>query len=325
MTRTPNAVRSRRLVAAACLTLATTLGLAACGSDAGSGPATDAGSGTAAAEDLGVNKAGQVSVGFMNGLMPYVGLEKGALTGVEGELFTLAAKDLGLEVQAQGMEFSAMIAGVQAGRYDIGIGGISWTKDRSQVGVMSDPIYYSPALMLTRPGVKATSVTELKGLNVGAVTGSINDEAVRATPDVKARTYPAWAQAISDLAAGRLDAINIDPLTAVYLRDTRPDLKNLEVQTMTPPTDEEVAANPGLQGFRPYQVVWYCSKKAEKLCGKLDGVTNGWFTSKTSGEVLTKWGVNATDFLTATPEMTTVRKGVDRPDTWTAPTAGEGQ
>ncbi|MEV0592925.1 substrate-binding periplasmic protein [Nonomuraea cavernae] len=320
MTRTPNAARSRKLVAAACLTLATTWGLAACGSD------SDSGSGTAAAaEDLGVNKPGQVSVGFMNGLMPYVGLEKGALTGVEGELFTLAAKEVGLEVQAQGMEFSAMIAGVQAGRYDIGIGGISWTKDRSQVGVMSDPVYYSPALMLTRPGVKATSVAELKGLNVGAVTGSINDEAVRATPGVKARTYPAWAQAISDLAAGRLDAINIDPLTAVYLRDTRPDLKDLEVQTMTPPTDEEVAANPGLQGFRPYQVVWYCSKKAEKLCGKLDEVTNGWFASKTSGEVLTKWGVNATDFLTASPEMTTVRKGVDRPDTWTAPTAGEGQ
>jgi len=317
MMRTLHRARSPR-VAAACLTLAAALGLAACGSDPDPNTA-------ATAQDLGLVRPGEVTVGFMNGLMPYVGSEKGALTGLEGELFTQAAKELDLTVKPQGLEFSAMIAGVQAGRYDIGIGGISWTKDRSQVGVMSDPIYYSPALMLTRPGVKATSVAELKGLNVGAVTGSINDEAVRATPGAKARTYPAWAQAISDLAAGRLDAINIDPLTAVYLRDTRPDLKGFEVQTMTPPTDEDVAANPGLQGFRPYQVVWYCSKKAKPLCGELDKITRGWFATTTSSDVLKKWGVDPTDFLTGAPEMSTIRHGVDRPDSWTAPTAGGGQ
>ncbi|GAA3889947.1 hypothetical protein GCM10022381_34880 [Leifsonia kafniensis] len=273
-----------------------------------------------ASAGLGLLKDGEVSVGFMNGLMPYIGMENGKVTGVDGDLFQLAADDLGLNVNAAGMEFSAMIAGVQAGRYDIGIGGVAWTEERSKAGSFTDPVYYSPALLLTAPGIEIKTIADMDGLTIGAATGSMNDDAVRATPGAIAKSYPAWANAITDLQAGRLDAVNIDPLTAVYMRDTNPDLSGFGTYVVQAPTDEEVAANPGLQGFRPYQVVWYCSPKAEALCDSLSDVIRGWYDDGTSVTVLEDWGVDAQSFLTSSDEMTSIRVGVDRDENWTAPT-----
>ena len=304
-------IKTRAAVAVIGLAL---LGVSACGgSDSSGKPAED---------DLGLARDGEVSVGFMNGLMPYVGLEKGKLTGVDGDLFLKAAAPLDLKIKPQGLEFSAMIAGVQSGRYDIGIGGIAWTEEREKQGVFTDPVYYSPALLLSRPGVTVKTIADLDGLSIGAVTGSLNDDATRATPGVKAQTYPAWAQAIADLEAGRLDAINIDPLTAVYLRDTRKDLADYETSVIDPPTEAELAKSPGLQGYNPYQVVWYCSPKAKNLCAKLTDQINDMYADGSSKEILTEWGVDATSFLTSTPDATTLRVGKDRDDTWVAPTVG---
>lgn len=276
------------------------------------------------AQNLGTLKSGEVSMAFMNGLMPYIGLEGDALTGVEGDLFQIAADEMNLDVNAQGMEFSAMIAGVQAGRYDIGVGGIAWTEARAEAGIYSDPIYYSPALLLTAPGVEISTIEDMDGLHIGAATGSMNDDAVRATPGAIPHSYPAWSQAITDLEAGRLDAVNIDPLTAVYVRDTRPDLKDFGTSVITAPSDAEVEASPGLMGYRPYQVVWYCSPKAEKLCDEMSTQITDWYSGDVSFDVLTEWGVDAESFLVSTPAMSALRQGMDRPDDWTAPTrAGE--
>jgi ABC-type amino acid transport substrate-binding protein len=312
--------RSRRTVRAIALAAVTAsmFGLAACGSDSKeSGRAGSSGS------DLGLNRAGTVSVGYMNGLMPYVGVENGVLTGVDGDLFKKAVEPLDLQIKPQGSEFSAMIAAVQSGRLDIGIGGIAWTEEREKAGVFSDPVYYSPLVLLTKPGLSVSKIDDLKGLDIGAVTATLNLEAAQAVPGAKAHTYPDWNKTLADLKAGRLDAASIDPLVVVYAQQSDPDLKDFGVSVIEQPNEEQLKANPKLSAFNQYQVVWYCSKKAKALCEKLSAQIDDMYADGSSKAILTKWGVDAQSFLTGTDLMAKQRAGIDRPDDWTAPTVSE--
>lgn len=311
---------SRRIVRALALTTltASVFVLAACGSDSKDSDRTGS-----AAAGLGLNKAGTVSVGYMNGLMPYIGEENGELTGVDGDLFKKAVGALDLEIKPQGSEFSAMIAAVQSGRLDIGIGGIAWTEEREKAGIFSDPVYYSPLVLLTKPGLEVSTVDDLKGLDIGAVTATLNLEAAQAVPGAKARTYPDWNKTLADLKAGRLDAASIDPLVVVYAQKTDPDLKDFGVSVIEQPTAEQLKANPKLSAFNQYQVVWYCSKKAKALCDKLSEQIDNMYADGSSKDILTKWGVDAEAFLTGTDLMAEQRAGIDRPSDWAAPTLSE--
>jgi ABC-type amino acid transport substrate-binding protein len=297
---------------------ASLLSLAACGSDS-----KDSAEGTSAGAGLGLNKSGTVSVGYMNGLMPYIGEKSGELTGVDGDLFKKAIEPLDLSISPQGSEFSAMIAAVQSGRLDIGIGGIAWTEEREKAGIFSDPVYYSPLVLLTRPGVDVSTVDDLDGLDIGAVTATLNLEAAQAVPGAKAHTYPDWNKTLADLKAGRIDAASIDPLVVVYAQQNDPDLKDYGVDVIEQPTEEQLAANPKLSAFNQYQVVWYCSKKAKKLCGTLSDQIDEMYANGSSQSILTKWGVEADKFLTGSDLMSEQRAGIDRPEGWTAPSVGK--
>jgi ABC-type amino acid transport substrate-binding protein len=309
---------------------ASILVLAACGSSGGgntgnagtTGAGNSASSGDTATANLGLLSAGTVKVGFMNGLMPYVGLKGGALTGVDGDLFTHAVQPLGLKVDAQGSEFSAMIAGIQAGRLDIGIGGIAWTAAREKVGVYTDPVYYSPLVMLTKPGLTLKTVDDLKGKKIGAPTATLNLQAAQAA-GADAKAYPDWNKTLADLESGRLDAASVDPLVVVDAQKNVPALKNFSVDVIQQPTADQLAANPALSAFNEYEVAWYCSPKAKNLCAALSTQIDKMYSDGSSKQILTTWGVDADKFLTSIPAMSAERAGVDRPAGWTAPTISQ--
>lgn len=294
----------------------------ASGSGNGSSSAGPASSGSASTGDLGLISKGTVKVGFMNGLMPYVGLKGSALTGVDGDLFTHAVAPLGLKVDARGSEFSAMIAGVQSRRLDIGIGGIAWTAEREKAGVYTDPVYYSPLVMLAKPGLRLSTVDELKGLKIGAPTATLNLQAAQAA-GADAKAYPDWNKTLADLKAGRLDAASVDPLVVVDAQKNEPGLKNYTVDVIAQPTAAQLAKKPALSAFNEYQVAWYCSPKAKKLCAALSTQIDKMYTDGSSKQILTSWGVDADKFLTASPLMSSQRRGVDRPADWTAPTVSK--
>lgn len=308
------------------LTVVSLVGLAACSSSGGASPSGSNGtrsSGSGAARsDLGLISPGTVRVGFMNGLMPYVGLKNGALTGVDGDLFKRAVAPLGLKVDAQGSEFSAMIAGVQSRRLDIGIGGIAWTAERAKAGIYTDPVYYSPLVMLTRPGLTVKTVDDLKGLKIGAPTATLNLQAAQAA-GADAIAYPDWNKTLADLTAGRLDAASVDPLVVVDAQKNDPALKNYGVDVIAQPTAAQLASNPALSAFNEYQVAWYCSPKAKNLCAALSKQIDKMYKNGSSKQILTSWGVDAKKFLTASPLMSKQRDGVDRPAGWTAPTLNQ--
>lgn len=288
---------------------------AACG-----GGGSDSSSATGS-KNLKTLQQGTVSVALTNGLMPYVGLDaSNKLTGAEGDLFKKAANKLGLKVRPQGMEFSSLLAGIQSNRYDVGIGGIAWSKERANSALFTDPVYYSPVATLSRKGVSIHKIQDFEGHSVGALTATLNFKGLQAVPNVKLRAYPNAQAAVLDLAAGRIDSLSLDVLTVAYIKKTRPDLNDFTLTAIDAPTKADLKQHPGWSNFQPYQVAWYCSKKAAKLCKALSKVTDSWYQDDTTSSVLKRWGGDPNALLKSTPYLAKQRQGVDRPTAWQAPT-----
>lgn len=266
-----------------------------------------------------------VSLVYVPGGMPYFGLTKsGGLTGVDGDLLNKVSSELNVKFKISSAEFPAFLAGIQTHRYDIGVGGVAWTKERAATGLFTDPVYYSPIVMMCKQGVSPTTVDQLKGLHVGALTSDIQDTAIRAVPGVDAQTYPSSQLGLQDLISGRLDCLSLDTFTVAYIHRQRPDLKSFGISAIAAPSASEIKANPGLASFLPYMVAWYLAKGDEGLVNKLNKVIDSWYKSGFTAKVLSKWGItDPTSLLTPIPAFATDRRGVDRPNTWDAPSVGK--
>lgn len=281
--------------------------------------ATDATT-NAPSKSYGTRTTGTVSVVWTNSLMPYVGANSdGTLTGAEGQLFVKAAAALNLKVKSSNVEFPALLAGIQSDRYDVAVGGVAWTPARAKTGVMTDPIFYSPIMNLSKPGTNFTNIDQLKGHTVGAPSGTTADNALVTIKGVKVHTYATVQTELADLQAGRIDTAVLDPLVVAYSKKTIPALKNYNLNVIAPPTAAQVKANPILSQIAPYMVVWYCAKQATQLCSALNSVIDGWYKSGVSLQSLSAWGANPS-FFTAPPATVAARRGVDRPGNWQAPT-----
>ena len=92
---------------------------------------------------------GKLTIGI-NGDMPMTSVKDGKLIGTDGELIAAIAGKLGLEVNVVQMEWSALIQATKQGKVDLMLGSMGWTKERSQVMLLSDPIYYFGTFLLQK-------------------------------------------------------------------------------------------------------------------------------------------------------------------------------
>lgn len=76
--------------------------------------------------------------------------ESGALTGFDVEVGALIAKGLGVEAEFMETDWSAILAGVDAGRFDIACNGVGYTEERAQKYAFSDPYVYTETVLVVR-------------------------------------------------------------------------------------------------------------------------------------------------------------------------------
>ena len=113
---------------------------------------------------------GKLTIGI-NGDMPMTSLKDGKLIGTDGELIAAIAGKLGLEVNPVQMEWSALIQATKQGKVDLMLGSMGWTKERSEVMLLSDPIYYFGTFLLQKKASAFSTFEDMKGRSVGTVTG----------------------------------------------------------------------------------------------------------------------------------------------------------
>jgi L-cystine transport system substrate-binding protein len=107
----------------------------------------------------------------LNGDMPMTGLEDGRLIGTDGELMVLIAERLGLEVVPHMMEWSAEIQSTKQGKVDIMHGAMGWIEARSEIMLLTDPIYYFGTLLSQKKATNWSTFEDMKGRSVATVSG----------------------------------------------------------------------------------------------------------------------------------------------------------
>jgi L-cystine transport system substrate-binding protein len=143
----------------------------------------------------------------------------GQLAGYDVDVAKLVCARLGVKPEFVTTEWSAILAGLGAGKYDAIVSQVGITPRRQQAFDFSEPYTYSAPQLIVRRNDDTTykSLADLKGRKVGVGQGSVFEQQVRAVPGVEVKSYPAAPENLQDLAFGRIDAALNDSLMVAYL------------------------------------------------------------------------------------------------------------
>jgi cystine transport system substrate-binding protein len=143
----------------------------------------------------------------------------GQLAGYDVDVARLLAAKLKLKPEFVTAEWSAILAGLGAGKYDVIVGQVGITPKRQESFDFSEPYTYSSPQLIIRRNERAsyTSLADLKGKTVGVGQGTVFEQQAKAMPGIAVKSYPATPENLQDLAFGRIDAALNDSLMVPYL------------------------------------------------------------------------------------------------------------
>jgi cystine transport system substrate-binding protein len=149
----------------------------------------------------------------------YKDQKTGQLTGYDVDVARLLASRLGLKPEFASTEWSAILAGLSAGKYDVIVSQVGVTPKREEAFDFSEPYTYSSPQLIVRSNERTnyTSLADLKGKKVGVGQGTVFEQQIRAMPGIDVKSYPATPENLQDLAFGRVDAALNDSLMVAYL------------------------------------------------------------------------------------------------------------
>ncbi|MGA0612901.1 transporter substrate-binding domain-containing protein [Caldimonas sp. KR1-144] len=145
--------------------------------------------------------------------------EAGRLTGFDVEIAEAIAGKLGVKPEFTTTEWSGILAGLQAGKFDVIVNQVAATDQRRQTFDFSEPyVVSSPQLVIraneTRP---LKTPADLKGKKIGVGQGTNFAEIARGIEGAEVKVYPGAQEYLQDLASGRIDAALNDSLLIPYL------------------------------------------------------------------------------------------------------------
>ncbi|MFC0524264.1 transporter substrate-binding domain-containing protein [Pontibacillus salicampi] len=136
--------------------------------------------------------------------------DTGEMTGFDIELLQAIADEEGFQVEFKTMKFAGLLSGLQAGRYPIGIAGISITDERKEKMDFSDPYYDSGLILMVPKDSDIQSIDDVDGKSVGTRQGSTSEEYLNNKTDATVESFPDIITAYMDVKNGRLDAALYD-------------------------------------------------------------------------------------------------------------------
>ncbi|QCB97421.1 amino acid ABC transporter substrate-binding protein [Arthrobacter sp. PAMC25564] len=222
------------------LIAAAALAVAGCGSAS----TTPASSAPAAGTDTSlsdVKSAGVLKIGTEGTYKPFSFHANGSgeLTGYDVEIITAVAGKLGVKPSFQETQFDAIFAGLEAKRFDVVANQVSITDERKAKYDFSTPYTVSTGVIVTK--ADSNSITSFDGLKGKTTAQSLTSNwyklAQQSGANVEA--VEGWAQAITLLKQGRVDATINDKLTYLDYQKTGHD-DSIKIAAET--TDKSLSA-----------------------------------------------------------------------------------
>lgn len=169
---------------------------------------------------------------------PYEFYEGDKVVGIDAEVAGLIAEKLGMELKIEDVAFDSIIPGVQAGKYDMGMAGMTVTEDRLKNVDFSTSYAKGVQSVIIKENGAVQSLDDIKGKMVGVQTSTTGD--IYATGDYgedHVTKYDNGALAVQALVADKVDCVIIDNQPAKSYVAANKGLKILE----TPYAEEDYA------------------------------------------------------------------------------------
>lgn len=284
--RFPRSRRLRRAGVLSAVVVTVSLIVSACSSTASSPGASGAASGPPANETTfaRIKRDKVVTIGFINE-PPYNFATAEKLTGGYPEALRAFFATVDPEIKMNGVltEFSALIPGLVAKRFDINGGGMNIRPARCAEIAFSNPEVQALTVFAVKKG-NPKGLTSYKALadnpdaKYGTVTGAIEVELadVAGIPKDRQVLFPDGPALIAGLQAGRIDALALTSLSVADLVKKTND-PNIEIVTLTEIPKDSSGAD----------AVGYVAIGFRKEDNDLREAYNAWLAkAKASGELL---------------------------------------
>lgn len=201
--------------------------------------------------------------------------DKGELTGFDVEVAKAIASRLGVKPEFTTTEWSGILAGLQAGKYDVIVNQVAATDKRRETFDFSEPyvISYPQLIIRANETRKLDTPADLKGKKVGVGQGSNFADLAKSFEGVEVRTYPGATEYLQDLASGRIDAAINDSLLIPYLKQKT----KLPVKAGAPIGKPESNAIPFRKGSPKFKQALDHALEEMKADGSYAKISTKWF------------------------------------------------
>jgi polar amino acid transport system substrate-binding protein len=181
-----------------------------------------------------VKKAGKLTVATSPDFPPFENLEGGQVVGIEVEILEKICNELGIEFVLEQINFDAVLTGVQSGKYDCGMSGISVTPKREKNTLFTIPYCLAAQCIVVRADSAIATKADLAGKKISVQTGTTAAEFCSGEGYALSQ-FEANQDAKLALTQGKADAWVVHDLTAAELCKGDDSVKILPESMTTEP------------------------------------------------------------------------------------------
>ena len=160
---------------------------------------------------------------------PYEYYQGDQVVGIDAEVAALIADKLGMELQIVDIAFDSIISGVQSGKFDMGMAGLTVTADRLEKVNFSTSYATGVQSVIVKEDGAVQSLDDIAGKMIGVQTTTTGDiYASDEFGEENVTKYDNGAAAVQALIAGKVDCVIIDNEPAKSYVAANEGLKILE-------------------------------------------------------------------------------------------------
>ena len=160
---------------------------------------------------------------------PYEYYSDGKIVGVDVDIASEIAKEMGKKLVVKDVAFDSIIHEVKSGKADIGVAGISYSEERAKQVDFSVNYTTSKQVVIVRKNSKINDVSEINNKRIAVQLGSVADlyvsEEYNNKNIIRQKKYLA---AIQDLKDNKADCVVMDELPAKQIVSENNDIRILD-------------------------------------------------------------------------------------------------
>ncbi|MBR5779034.1 MAG: amino acid ABC transporter substrate-binding protein [Clostridia bacterium] len=181
-----------------------------------------------------VKEAGELVIATSPDFPPFENLEGDKIVGIEVDLMAIVCEKLGVTPVYEQINFDAVLTGVQTGKYDCGMSGISVTDKRKENTLFTKEYCLAAQCIVVKADSAIASKADLEGKKIAVQTGTTAAEFCSGQGYTLSQ-FEANQDAKLALTQGKVEAWVVDDLTAAEMCKGDDSVKILDEAMTTEP------------------------------------------------------------------------------------------